>query len=104
MEFVWQISYPPVNGARLGNSLVPKMLLKHGHLIYSASPEIIGVKVRHRRTDGRTDRQRDKFLTQYMGGCVFFSPVEIFYLPTRFARRGIIFVKILEPIQHPDHH
>ena len=66
---MWQISYPPANGASLGS-----------YLVKNASPEIIWVKV--------CDRQTDKFLTQYTGGCVFFSPVKIFYLPTRFARRG----------------
>ena len=48
----------------------------------SASPEIIGVEFRYRQTD------RQNFDTICGWVCVF-SPVKIFYLPARFARRGI---------------
>ena len=47
-----------------------------------ASPEIIEVKVCH--------RQSHKFFDTIYGGMWIFFPVKIFYLPTRFARRGIM--------------
>ena len=66
---MWQISYPPANGATLGSDLVKNDLRRCPNfffsLVYSASPEIIGVKVRYRRTD------RQIFDTVYGWVCFF---------------------------------
>ena len=56
VKFVWQISYPPANGASLGS-----------YLVKNASSEIFKVK---NLTDRQTDRQSHKMLTPV---CVFFS-------------------------------
>ncbi len=46
----------------------------------------------------QTDRVTNS-LTPYTDGCVFFSPVKIFYLPTVFARKGILnLLKLLKLI------
>ena len=54
---MWQISYPPANGASQGNYFLPKSPFCF------ASPEIIEVKVCHTQTDnGQTNS-----LTPYTG-------------------------------------
>jgi hypothetical protein len=58
---------------------------KNFSLFYSASPEIIGVEF----CDRQTHRQSHEFLDTKYGWVCVFSPVKIFYLPTRFARRGL---------------
>ena len=71
---MWQISYPPGNGASLDSYLLftSHNTIAYIALQYLASPEIIGVKVCHKRTDRQTNS-----LTPYTGVCGFFLSVKI---------------------------
>ena len=76
---MWQISYPPANGASLGSYFCVKNLTNLKKLSKSGQNK---------------DRQTNS-LTPYKGVCGFFSFSLICYLPTRFARRGINFYLFL---------
>ena len=65
-------------------AFLPRCPKKNFSPFCSASPEIIGVKVR----DKQKDRQSHEILTPYTGVGEIFFLVKICYLPTRFARRG----------------
>ena len=50
----------------------------------------------------QTDRQSHKFFDTIYGGMWIFFPVKIFYLPTRFARRGKIEIIAIFKIAFPN--
>ena len=60
---MWQISYPPTNGASLGSYFFSPF--------YFASPELIEVKICYRQMDRQTNS-----LTPYLGVCGFFLQVK----------------------------